>query len=631
MSWRNSSRIRKKNKIDGFSQGRIKILAVFFIVFCFFIVARIFDLQILRGNFYTALASGQHELYQKLFPERGSIYVVERSGDEKELFPLVTNQNLFMLYAVPKDIENSEETAEKIFEIFGLPPEIKIEDFEEDLFADISEDIEPAMAEEIKELRRQKWYDEQKELEIEKLTEIFSKENDPYEPVRHRLTDEQVQQVEDLAIEGLAFKEEVWRFYPEQDIGGQLLGFWGFSGDSRAGSYGLEGYFDEELSGSFGEIRSERDAWGNIIAVGNHSLTEKVDGSDIVLTIDRAIQYKACQVIKAAVERYKAEKGSVIVMNPKTGAVIAMCGAPDFDPDKYNDVEDIKVYSNTAIFDAYEPGSIFKPITMAAALDMGKVDPYTTYVDNGSERIDVYNIKNFDNKVYGRQTMTEVLEKSINTGVIFAMRQITPKVFASYVKDFGFGQLTGIKLNTEMPGNIANLDKAGEIYAATASFGQGITVTPLQMVSSISAIANGGKLMKPYIVSQIINSDGTTDNFYPQEVRQVISQKSATMLSGMLVSVVESGHASSAAVPGYRVAGKTGTAQVASQTGRGYSGDVITSFVGFAPFSDPKFVALVRIDKPEWGRLGALSAAPVFGDIAKFILQYYNVPYDSEK
>ncbi len=630
MSWREHKLKQAKARTNDLL--RLKVLAVFFILFAGVLILRLFDLQILKGGFYAALAVGQHELYQKLIPERGSIYVMESDGVNHNLYPLVDNQELDMLYAVPYKIHNPEEVAQQLFDIFGLPSHIKFEDIEEELYADISPDLEPDMAAEIKAARKQKWLEEQRELEITRITTILAKENDPYEPLYHKLTEEQSLAVEALEVDGLAFRKETWRLYPEQGIGGHLFGFWGFNEQGeRVGRYGLEGYYDELLTGQYGEIHSERDAWGNIIAIGSHRLTEKQDGADLVLTIDRAIQYKACQALYAGVEKSKAQGGTIIVLNPKTGAVLAMCGAPDYDPDNYADVDEIEVYNNPATFGAYEPGSIFKPITMAAALDAGAVDPYTTYLDTGEIIIGPDRITNFEYKSYGQQTMTNVLEKSINTGVIYAMRQIGPDVFSQYLQNFGFGEPTGIEIGQESGGNIYNLmNQSSEIYAATASFGQGITVTPLQIVNAIAAVANDGKLMRPHIVSQIIHSQDEVETTQPELMRQVISPKAATMLMGMLVSVVENGHGKAAAVKGYRVGGKTGTAQVASTIGRGYSGEVITSFVGFAPFSDPRFAMIVRVDKPQWGHTGAAVAAPIFQDVAEFILQYYNVPYDAQ-
>ncbi|MDO8668844.1 MAG: penicillin-binding protein 2 [Candidatus Buchananbacteria bacterium] len=628
MSWRENKLIRFRTR-EG-KQGRIKFLAVFFVIFSILIIIKLFYLQIFRGSFYEALAIGQHELYQKLFPERGSIYVVEKNGDKQILFPLVTNKDLHMLYAIPKDIENPRQTAEKLFALFGLPDNIDMKKVEAELFSDITPDMDPAMSSEIKKARLDKWQEEQKEKEIARLEGLLSKPDDPYEPIRHKLKNEDLEIIKSWNIKGLDFKDETWRFYPEKGMGGHIFGFWGFEGDNKVGKYGLEGYFDKELTGQFGAIQGEKDGLGNLIAIGSSSLKEKVDGSSLVLTIDRAIQYKACQALSQAVDYFKAESGSVIVMNPKTGAILAMCGAPDYDPDEYNQVEDIEVYNNQAIFSAYEPGSIFKAITMSIALDTGKVEPNTTYVDEGGVQIGPYLIKNYNDLVYGKQTMTEVLEKSINTGSIFAVNRITPKVFSQYVKDFGFGQKTGIELNKEASGDISNLDKKGEIYAATASFGQGLTVTPIQMITAVSALANGGKLMKPYIVSQIIKSDGKIETFKSQEVKQVISSKTSSTISGMLVSVIENGHSKGAKIDGYRIAGKTGTAQVANKSNKGYSDAVNTSFISYGPFSNPVYVMMVRIDKPQWGKTGEAVAVPVATDIAKFILQYYNVPYDNK-
>lgn len=628
MSWRENKLISAKTREE--KPGRIKVLAVFFIIFSLLIIIQLGNLQILKSDFYTALALGQQQLYQKLFPERGSIYVVENNNGKQTLFPLVTNRELHMLYAVPQDITEPRQTAEKLFELFSPLEDIDLVKVEAELFSDISPDLDPALAREIKQARRAKWQAEQKEKEISRLEILLSKVNDPYEPIRHKLTDEQMAIIESWNISGLYFKNETWRFYPEKGLGGHLFGFFGFAGDNRVGRYGLEGYFDKELTGEFGEIRSEKDAWGNIITIGQNSLKEKVDGADLVLTIDRAIQYQVCLELKKAVDYFKAESGSVIVMNPKTGGILAMCGAPDYDPDAYNKVEDIEVYNNPAIFNAYEPGSIFKSITMSIALDMGQVQPETVYEDQGSVFIKPYTIKNYGDKVYGYQTMTQVLEKSINTGAIFVVEKITPKVFAKYVKDFGFGELTGIELDKEMPGDISNLDKPGDIYSATASFGQGLSVTPIQMVSALAALANDGKLMKPYLVSQIIKGDGEIKTFKPQMLKQVISSKAATTISGMLVSVVENTYSRVVKISGYRLAGKTGTAQIANKNNKGYSNAVSTSFVGYGPFADPRFAMIVRIDKPQWGKTGEVVAAPVFKEIAKFILQYYNVPYDSK-
>jgi cell division protein FtsI/penicillin-binding protein 2 len=356
-----------------------------------------------------------------------------------------------------------------------------------------------------------------------------------------------------------------------------------------------------------------------------------IDGSDLVLTIDRTIQFVACDRLHKAVERHNADGGSVLIMDAESGAILAMCGSPDYDPNKYSEVKDVSVYNNPAIFFQYEPGSVFKPITMASALNEGKVGLETTYLDKGSVQIVPHEIKNSDLKAYGIQTMAQVLEKSLNTGVVFAMKALGADEFRRYVKLFGFGEETGVELMTEVNGDISSLSKRGEIYSVTASFGQGIAVTPLQMVRAFGAIANGGSLMRPYIIDEIRRSDGTRQVTEPYEIRRVISQRSSVILGNMLVSVVENGHGKRAGVPGYYVAGKTGTAQVPRSDGKGYEKDItIGSFIGFAPVRNPRFVMLTRIDHPRDVQWAESTAAPLFGEIAKFLLQYLNVPPERE-
>jgi len=597
---------------------RLRFLSVLFLCLAIFLIGRLFDLQILKGSFYAALAADQHELYQKLFPERGSIYVLENNTDNQSvLYPLVTNRPMYVVYAVPNEIEDATTTARKLYEVLGLS-----EDDERSYAQRITSSTNlnfSSSSEEV--IKRQEF--------IDKWHDAFLPKDRYYYPIRERVSDDQIKQLEDMNLKGVGWSEKSYRYYPEKDLGGQLFGFWGYRGDAREGQYGLEGYYDQILAGQMGEIHSERDASGNMITLGNNEFTEKIDGADLVLTINRAIQYKACTELKKSLDMHKSKSGSIIVMEPSTGAILAMCSFPDYDPDKYYQVKDASVFNNKAIFDAYEPGSVFKAITMAAAIDAGAVAPETTYVDTGVVDYKDYKIRNFNDKVYGRSTMIQVLENSINTGAIFAMRAMGTKMFAGYVKKFGFGEITGIDLQKEMPGNIANLNKKGEINSATATFGQGISVTTLQMITAFAAIINGGKLMKPYIVSQVINGDEVIRNTQPQVVRQVISPKNSTILKGMLVSVVENGHAKKAQIAGYRVGGKTGTAQVPSGHG-GYKSDdhIIGSFVGFAPFETPRIAILVRVDEPIEGKLGETVAAPVFTEVAKFALQYYNIPKD---
>ena len=616
MSWRDSSSPKNSVNSNTDNNARLRFLSVVFILVAGIIVGRLFVLQIMKGQFYLAMAADQHELYDKLIPERGSIYVAEKAGDKETLFPIVTNQPLYKLYAVPSAIEDATSTAEKIMFMIGMPNQDNVPVAQIDATSTGTLSTTTAAG-----LKKQ-------EL-INKWISVFNQKDRQYYPLRDKLTEDEMKKIQDTGLKGIGFSEESYRYYTEKGLGGNLFGFYGYKGDERKGQYGLEGYYEEQLAGTSGLSQTERDADGNLIASGNNIFNEKIDGADLVLTINRAIQFKACESLKNAVKNHKATGGSIVVMEPSTGAIIAMCSAPDFDPENYGETKDASAFNNQAIFSPYEPGSIFKPITMAAAIDTGAVGPNTTYVDTGVVDYKDYKIRNYNDKSYGLSTMTNVLENSINTGVIFAMRQMTTKVFTEYVKKFGFGEVSGIDLNKEVAGNIQNLSKNGEINQATATFGQGITATTLQMASAFSALVNGGKLMKPYIVSKVIRENSVIRYNKPEVVKQVISAKTSTIMKGMLVSVIQNGHGKAAAIDGYRVGGKTGTAQVPAKGG-GYMSDdeIIASFAGFAPFDNPRFVIVVRVDQPMEGKLGETVAAPVFNEVAKFALTYYNVPKD---
>jgi cell division protein FtsI/penicillin-binding protein 2 len=548
-------------------------------------IGKLFMLQVVDHPAYAALASGQHDIFKKLFPTRGDILV--HDGKDGTVIPVATNESLSMVFANPRLVKDPAKTADLVAQVLGYDP------------------------------------DKTKTLE-----ERLAKPNDGYEPIEHRVPDDTLAKIQALNLAGVSSVDEQSRLYPEPALGGQVFGFVGSGPDgTMAGKYGIEGYFDKELSGKSGTLRSEEDISGRLIAVGDNAIVPAVDGDDVVLTIDRNIQYMACQALAAAVKEHQADAGSLVILEPSTGRVLAMCGAPDFDPNDYAAVPDINVFNNPAIFDAFEPGSIFKTITMAAAIDVGAVQPGTTYQDTGKVHIDKFDIQNSDHAAHGTVTMTNVLEKSLNTGAIFAMRAAGRDAFEGYVKRFGFGSRTGIELETESAGDIRSLDKASEVYPATASYGQGITVTVLQMAAAYAAIANGGILKAPRIVDEIRHPDGTVDHRDTVDVRRVIETKTARLLGAMLISVVENGTGKRAGVKGYYIAGKTGTAQVAKSEGAGYDDtQTIGTFAGFGPVEDPKFAMVVRIDRPRDVNWAESTAAPLFGKIAAYLLQYFEVP-----
>lgn len=591
---------------------RIGMIVVFFIIFSLLIAVKLFKLQVLENDYYLALASGQHEIFKNLYPERGTIYVFDR----EQPYPIATNQKKYLLYAIPKDIKDPEAALEALKEVFN----VKVNE-EKPIKNQDAGNGAAAISQEAK-----------KEADVQELVESWriklAKEEDPYEPLKHFVTEEEIEKIENYNLEGFGWTKEFERLYPEKNIGAQLLGYVGKQPENNVlkGYYGIEGCYDKELAGEPGFLRSELDTLGRWIAIAGKDFRQAKDGVDLVLTIDRTIQYFACKALNNKVKELDAEDGSLIVMEPASGKILALCGAPDFDPNEYNKVKDMKVFVNAAISKNYEPGSVFKPITMAGAIDSGKVDPFTTYVDSGELIISGHSIKNSDLLSHGVQTMTQVLEKSLNTGAIFAARKLGLSEFKKYIQGFGFGHKTEIDLCQEETGNIKSLDENAEIYLATASFGQGITVTPMQLVSAFGAIANEGKLVQPYIVDKIMDADNTVKQSAPRVVNQVISTETAKLVGSMLVSVVRNGHAKKAGIPGYLVAGKTGTAQVPDLVHGGYSDKTIHTFVGFAPFNQPRFVMLTKIDNPQGVKFAESSAVPLFQTVAKFILDYYHVP-----
>jgi len=582
----------KKNtqNFKGIGNGRINVFALAVFLFIVLAISRLFQLQILNSGFYEALASGQHDFFEKLVPHRGSIFIhndtLNNDGGSNDLYqglyPVAVNRKYNFVYLEPKRVEKVEETTEVLSRIL---------EFNED--------------------------------EKKILSAKLSKKDDPYEPLQHKVANSKINKINSSGLKGVNYFKEYFRHYPDANIGGHVIGFVGYAGNEKKGQYGIEGYFNKLLSGESGFIKTEKDVRGKIIKTGHTAFSDAIDGSDIVLTFDYSIQHTICGEIKSGTEKYAADSGTVIVMDPYTGAILGMCSYPDFNPEKYNEVDNINIFNNPAIFHQYEPGSVFKPITAAIALDLDVITPNTVYHDTGEVKIGPHIIQNSDFKAHGDQTMTQVLDLSLNTGAIYMARKIGRENFKSYVENFGFGEITGIELDGEAKGNISSLAEKGEIYMATASFGQGISVTDIQMLAAYATLANGGKLPKPYIVDSIIRNKQEKVDTDPKTVKQVISERASTLVSAMMTSVIESGHAKNAAVKGYYVAGKTGTAQVAEKGG--YGKKTVHSFVGFAPVDEPKFVMLVKLDNPKNVKFSASSSAPIFGTIAEFLLKYYGV------
>jgi stage V sporulation protein D (sporulation-specific penicillin-binding protein) len=589
------------------SSFRINALwwGIFFLMLI--IIARLFFIQILNNEYYFKLGLNQRSIIKDIKPERGGIFAIV-SDDNNQLYPLAINKVYYEISVDPSKVTRPQNFTDIFAEVLEISDEeekdkildkIKKENrFYELIAKDVSREKVEILQERLEELRFDINKDKLEEDKINNLTEL-----------------------------GVNFVKNILRYYPDKEIGAHILGFLGYDkeGVNRVGKYGLESYFENDLAGLGGQVVGETDVAGRLLSSDDGRAVE--NGADVMLTIDRTVQYATCKALEKAVVRYEAESGTVIVMETDTGAIRAMCNYPSFDPNEYSQVENANVYNNLATYHVYEPGSVMKSISMAIAIDQGKVTPNSLYDDEGEIKFaGGYTIRNSDLKAHGMVDMKEVLASSLNTGIIYATSEVNNKIFEDYMKKFGFGKETEINISQDSDGDISSLGKKGDIYKATASYGQGITVTPLQMLSAINTIANRGERMKPYIVNQINYPDGRQDIYEPIQDRRVIDLSTASQLSAMMVHVVDSGHAGKAAVEGYYVAGKTGTAQVGDpETGKYHIDKTIHNFVGFAPNENPKFTMITKLDYPTAAKFSSDTAAPLFGEIAKFLLEYYQV------
>lgn len=529
-----------------------------------------------------------------------------------------------------------------------------------------------------------------------KLAQILKGEN-RYVVLKNKLAPEISDKIKSMKSKdkdkqfiGLGMKEEYFRYYPEGKLGANVLGY---VNRENIGQYGIESSFNTQLQGIKGEFQTKKDSIGRQITVGESVLKPAVDGDDIVLTIDRSIQLKIEKLLEEGVKEFMADNGQILIMNPKTGAIIAMAHYPSFDPNIYGDVfrkievnftpEEIarlvptktpetyyfyeneeeakryivfetpdenkkvhyyryanivgpEVYHNKIVSWPYEPGSVFKAIVMAMAIDDGDVTPNTTYNDSGPVKVDfnVYTQKyDFEIKnstgYHGLVNMTTVLAMSLNTGMTFISKKIGPALMYSYLKKFGLLDRTDIEFDTESLGSVEHFDGWTESELATHAFGQGITITMMQLANAYSAIANGGILMQPFIVQEVRHKDGSKLTTDPTEIRRVISEETSSKVTAMLIQAVEVGVAKKAKLDTHYMAGKTGTAQTYKNgrvlTGRGTT---IGTLVGFAPIKDPKFMIVVKYDRPRSSVWADDTASVTFNKIAAYLFDYYNIPPD---
>ena len=441
--------------------------------------------------------------------------------------------------------------------------------------------------------------------------------------VRRRLSEATADRIAALHLPGLGFELEPKRLYPNGAIASAVMGF---VNDDGVGQYGVEGRYDAALRGVDGRIVVEQDPERRELALGLRTAVSAQDGQDLGLTIDLAIQTAAERELAAAVEREKAASGSVVVMDPRDGAILALASWPTYDPARVG-TSDPEALRDRTIAWTYEPGSTMKPITIAAALDKGVVTPTTTYDDVGYAIIGGRKLSNALGRAYGPTTVTQVLERSANAGAVFVASKLGAPDLYTYLRAFGFGERCGVDLAAETTGSVRPLAQWYPVDLGTIAFGQGLSVTPLQLATAYAAIANGGTLYRPYVVATRRDADGE-HRTAPVAVRRVISEATAATLRTMLTLTVDAGIANGASLPRYSVAGKTGTAQIPSDDGRYVDDAYISSFAGMVPATDPRIVVVVVLERPQSRLLGTIPAMNAFKGIAGDALRYARVQPD---
>jgi cell division protein FtsI (penicillin-binding protein 3) len=539
------------------------------------VVARGYQLQVLKREELAAIAKAGYSGVVELPPRRGTIF--DREGNE-----LAVSVEVASVYAHPSQVKEKGKAARELGRVLEMSP--------------------AAVREALNKDARFVW-------------------------IERKIPPEKGEAVRALGLEGVGTTLETRRFYPCREIAGQLIGF---SGTDNQGLEGLELAYDRVLRGPGFVLMQMRDALGRPFYVSRPTPRAKDGGArrmhDLVLTIDKHIQYRAQEALKDALESSGAKGGHCIVVDPRTGEVLAMAVTPPFNPNVFSQYDPAD-WRNRAVTDCFEPGSTIKAFLLAAALDKGVVSPQTVFdCENGEMKVGSHIIH--DTHEYGELTVADIVVLSSNIGAVKIGWKLGYRTFTDYLRGFGFGKKTGIDLVGERDGLIRPAEQVGEVGKANLFFGQGMTATSIQLVMAMAAIANGGKLMRPYVVSEVRASEGgVVGHTTPQVVRRVLPEETARRTARILRGVVsEKGTAPLAAIPGFTAAGKTGTAQkVDPRTGSYSRSKYVALFVGFAPVEDPRLVCLVLLDEPKKSNFGGIVAAPVFKEVSGAALSHLGV------
>ena len=556
---------------------RLRIVIGIFILMFMGLIVRLFYWQIIKGETLSKEAGLQYKDSTKVKSSRGSILAKDNTW-------LATQRPNWLLFAEKPKLKNLKIVANSLAPIL--------------------------------------------ETESEDLYTIITRPEVVWIPIKHKITGEQKRQIEELKIEGLGFEPEETRFYPEGSASAQLLGFVGKNEEGYdTGYFGLEGYYDISLKGKSGFVEREKDLKGAPLLSGSMSEISSIPGANLITFIDKRINSIVDTKLKEGIEKYGAKEGSVIIMNPKNGAILAMSSYPSYDPTKYNEYDE-KLYKNPAISDTFEPGSVFKVMVMAAGIDAGAVTPDTICdICEGPLKVDKYLIETWNRKYFKDSTMTDVVVHSDNVGMSFVAQKLGADKLYDYLDKFGIGKLSGIDLQGESNISMRKKGTWNIVDLATSSFGQGISTTPIQIIRAVAAIANDGILTIPKVVEKV-ELDGWSEKLNEGGKLRVISKDTAEKMTKIMVQAARHGEAQWINLKGFSVAGKTGTAQIPI-SGHYDAEKTIASFVGFAPANNPKFIMLVTLKEPQSSEWASETAAPLWYSIAKDLFIIFGIQPDN--
>lgn len=560
---------------------RLRMVAVVIILIALIFGVKLFSVQIINGENFADRADRQYVTPSGSIFNRGSIYFSSKDGEKVSAATLTTGYKLAL---VPKHITDPE-----------------------DVYRQLAKYIE---------------------LDKESFIKKASKPDDPYEEITDQLDRKIADEIIALDIDGVRLYKNKWRSYPGDTLAAQVIGFVGYSGDEYTGRYGIERKYESVLK------RSDPDLYVNFFAeafanLGSLLGNDEGKEGDIVLTIEPNVQAYFETTMNTIRDNWSSDTVGGIIINPKTGAIYAMAQAPSFSLNHYGQVDDISVFNNPHIQSVFEMGSIVKPIIMASAIDAGAVTAETSYYDAGKVEVGDRTIWNFDKKGRGQTTMQGVLNESLNTGMVYVSQAMKKKDMKDYLYKFGFAGKTEIDLPGEVNGLVSNLDSNRDVEYANIAFGQGIAITPITMTQSLAVIANGGTMIKPFVVKEVEYMNGFDEKTDYEQGDRVITEESSDEITRMLVEVVDSTLlGGKAKLDYYSIAAKTGTAQIPHPQGGYYSDRNLHSFFGYFPAYDPEFLVFLYTEYPKGAKYASQTLAPPFMETAKFLLNYYDIPPD---